>query len=55
VAIVAQRVRTIMDADQIVVLDGGQLVGIGQHEQLLADCEPYREIVLSQMTLEEAG
>ena len=55
VAIVAQRVRTIMDADQILVLDGGRMVGLGQHEQLLEECEPYREIVLSQMSLEEAG
>ena len=55
VAIVAQRVRTIMDADQIVVLDGGRIVGVGQHEQLAEVCEPYREIVLSQMSLEEAG
>ncbi len=54
VAIVAQRVRTIMDADQILVLDGGRMVGLGQHEQLLEDCQPYREIVLSQMSLEEA-
>lgn len=55
VAIVAQRVRTIMDADQIVVLDGGRIVGIGRHQQLIEQCEPYREIVLSQMSLEEAG
>ena len=55
VAIVAQRVRTITDADQIVVLDGGRIVGVGQHEQLIESCEPYREIVLSQMSLEEAG
>lgn len=55
VAIVAQRVRTIMDADQIVVLDGGRVVGIGRHADLIEDCEPYREIVLSQMSLEEAG
>lgn len=55
VAIVAQRVRTIMDADQIVVLDAGRVVGLGRHEDLIEDCEPYREIVLSQMSLEEAG
>ena len=55
VAIVAQRVRTIIDADQIVVLDGGRIVGVGQHEQLVEDCEPYREIVLSQMSLEDVG
>ncbi len=55
VAIVAQRVRTIMDADQIVVLDAGRVVGLGRHEDLIEACEPYREIVLSQMSLEEAG
>ena len=54
VVIVAQRVRTIIDADQIVVLDGGRIAGIGRHVDLIDTCEPYREIVESQMTLEEA-
>jgi ATP-binding cassette subfamily B protein len=49
VLIVAQRVSTIMHADQIIVLDDGELVGVGTHEQLLASCEPYRGIVTSQL------
>jgi ATP-binding cassette subfamily B protein len=49
VVIVAQRASTIMHADQIIVLDGGGIAGIGTHQQLLARCEPYREIVASQL------
>ncbi len=49
VVIVAQRVSTVMHADRIVVLDDGRIVGIGTHEALLAGCEPYREIVVSQL------
>lgn len=49
VVIVAQRVSTIMHADQIIVLDTGRIVGIGPHEQLLAACGPYQEIVASQL------
>jgi len=49
VVIVAQRVSTIMNADQIVVLEAGRVVGIGSHRQLLADCVPYQEIVASQL------
>ncbi len=49
VVIVAQRVSTIMHADQIIMLDEGRIAGIGTHEQLLADCTPYREIVASQL------
>jgi ABC-type multidrug transport system fused ATPase/permease subunit len=49
VVIVAQRVSTIMNADQIIVLDEGRIVGIGDHRQLLADCDLYREIVTSQL------
>ena len=49
VLIVAQRVSTIMDADQIIVLDGGRAVGIGDHRQLVATCPTYREIVVSQL------
>jgi ATP-binding cassette subfamily B protein len=49
VVIVAQRVSTIMHADRIIVLDDGRIAGIGTHEELLASCEPYREIVTSQL------
>lgn len=55
VLIVAQRVSTIRDADQIVVLDEGRVVGLGRHEQLLADCPTYAEIVRSQLSAEEAA
>lgn len=53
VFIVAQRVSTIMQADQIVVLDEGKIVGIGKHEDLLKNCETYREIAESQLSKEE--
>ncbi|PKM93495.1 MAG: multidrug ABC transporter ATP-binding protein [Firmicutes bacterium HGW-Firmicutes-1] len=53
VLIVAQRVSTIMDADRIVVLEDGCVVGIGKHKELLKTCEVYREIVASQMSEEE--
>ncbi len=53
--VVAQRVSTILEADQILVLDQGKLVGIGQHHQLMESCETYREIVLSQLSPEEAS
>jgi ATP-binding cassette subfamily B protein len=49
VLIVAQRVSTIMHADRIIVLDDGRVVGIGTHGELMASCEPYREIVDSQL------
>ncbi len=55
VLVVAQRVATIRDADQILVLDHGRVVGRGTHTQLLADNETYQEIVSSQMSLEEAA
>jgi len=55
VVIVAQRVSTIRDADVIVVLDDGTVVGRGTHGELLDDCETYREIVESQLTAEEAA
>ena len=54
VLIVAQRVSTIRDADQIIVLDSGRIVGRGTHEELLSSCETYQEIVASQMSAEEA-
>jgi ATP-binding cassette subfamily B protein len=55
VVIVAQRVGTIMNADRIVVLDGGTIVGIGTHAELMETCETYREIVYSQISAEEAA
>jgi ATP-binding cassette subfamily B protein len=55
VIIVAQRVGTIRGADKIVVLDEGKIAGIGRHDELMASCETYREIVLSQLTEEEAA
>jgi len=53
VIIVAQRVSTIMDADRIIVLDEGRIAGIGNHRELMATCEVYREIVSSQLSEEE--
>jgi ATP-binding cassette, subfamily B, multidrug efflux pump len=55
IIIVAQRVGTIMQADRIIVMDGGRIVGSGTHGQLLADNETYREIVYSQMSEKEAA
>ena len=53
VLIIAQRVGTIMDADQIIVLDEGKIVGKGTHRELMESCETYREIALSQLSEEE--
>lgn len=53
VLIVAQRVSTIMYADRIIVLDRGQIAGIGSHKELLQKCQVYREIVSSQLSEEE--
>jgi ATP-binding cassette subfamily B protein len=55
VIVVAQRVSSVIDADQIVVLDDGRVVGTGTHEQLLETCETYREIVASQELAEAAA
>lgn len=55
VVIVAQRVSTIRDADRIIVLDEGRVVGTGTHTELMQDNETYREIVLSQLTEQEAA
>ncbi len=55
VIIVAQRVSTIVDADQIIVLDDGLVAGIGTHEDLLGSCPTYVEIVESQLTAESAA
>lgn len=49
VLVVAQRVSTVMDADQIIVLDEGRVVGVGKHRQLIQTSDVYREIVLSQL------
>ena len=53
VLIVAQRVSTVMDADQIIVLDEGHIAGIGNHRTLMRTSEVYREIVTSQLSMEE--
>ena len=55
VLIVAQKVSTILDADRIIVLDGGGCVGMGTHRELLQSCPVYQEIVYSQMPAEEVG
>jgi ATP-binding cassette subfamily B protein len=55
VIVVAQRVSTIRDADQIVVLDDGEIVGIGTHDELLATCAAYAEIVSSQLSAEDVA
>ena len=53
VLIVAQRISTIMNADKIVVLDEGKVVGLGKHKDLMKNCEVYKEIALSQLSKEE--
>ncbi|MEI6690286.1 MAG: ABC transporter ATP-binding protein [bacterium] len=53
VIIVAQRVSTVLDADQIIVLEDGRIVGIGKHKELMKTCEVYRGIVSSQLTTSE--
>lgn len=53
VIIVAQRISTILDADQIIVLEDGEIVGIGKHEELMKTSKVYREIALSQLSEEE--
>ena len=51
--IVAQRIGTILDADQIIVLNDGQIVGKGTHKELLKTCDVYQEIAMSQLSEEE--
>lgn len=53
VVIVAQRISTVLNADQIVVLDDGRVVGAGTHEQLMESCQEYREIAMSQLSEDE--
>jgi ATP-binding cassette subfamily B protein len=53
IILVAQRVGTVMDADRIIVLDEGRIVGIGKHKELMGECVVYREIVSSQLSEEE--
>ena len=55
VVVVAQRVSTIIDADEILVLEDGVVVGRGRHDDLLASCPTYQEIVHSQLTAEQAA
>jgi len=55
ILIVAQRVSTILNADQIIVLDNGSIAGIGTHHELMKSCQVYQEIVLSQLSPEEAA
>jgi ATP-binding cassette subfamily B protein len=55
VVVVAQRVSSILDADQILVLENGAVVGRGTHEELMAGCATYQEIVASQLAAEEAA
>lgn len=53
IIIIAQRIGTIMNADKIIVLDEGKIVGLGTHKELLENCEIYKEIALSQLSKEE--
>jgi ATP-binding cassette, subfamily B, multidrug efflux pump len=55
VVVVAQRVSTIVDADHVIVLEDGRIVGQGTHEELLDTCETYQEIVESQRSAEVAA
>ena len=53
VLIVAQRISTILHADQIIVLDEGRIAGVGTHKELMETCEVYKQIALSQLSKEE--
>jgi len=53
--VIAQRISSIMDADQILVLDHGEIAGLGKHKDLIETCEVYREIAASQLSEEEVG
>ena len=51
--IVAQRISTILHAEQIIVLDEGRIAGMGTHDELMKNCEVYRQIAFSQLSKEE--
>lgn len=53
IIVVAQRISTIMNAEQIIVLEEGKIVGIGTHEALMQNCDTYKQIALSQLSEEE--
>ena len=53
ILLIAQRISTIMNADKIIVLDEGKIVGTGTHEELMENCEVYKQIALSQLSREE--
>jgi ATP-binding cassette, subfamily B, multidrug efflux pump len=53
--VVAQRVSTVLDAEQIIVLENGEVVGTGSHRDLMGSCPTYVEIVESQFTPEQAA
>ena len=53
IIVVAQRISTIMNAEQIIVLEEGKIVGIGTHKELIKNCETYKQIAMSQLTEEE--
>lgn len=53
VIIVAQRINTVLNADQIIVLDDGKIAGKGTHKELMQNCEVYKQIALSQLSAEE--
>ena len=55
VFLVSQRANTVRNADQIIVLDEGEVAGVGTHAELLEHCAVYREICLSQLSQEEVG
>ena len=55
VLIVAQRISTILHAEQIIVLDEGKVAGIGTHKELMESCQVYKEIVFSQLSAEEVA
>lgn len=55
ILVVAQRISTILNAEQIIVLDEGKVVGKGTHDELMKSCQVYREIALSQLSKEELG